>query len=63
MPLTEVNYANTCIYKLVCRDLSVTDCYVGSTTDMTKRKYSHKKSCLTNPERRVYAYINEHVRW
>ena len=33
------------IYKIVCNDLSITDCYVGHTTDFVKRKCNHKIIC------------------
>ena len=36
------NYNNTIIYKIVCNDLNITDCYVGHTTHFIKRKSSHK---------------------
>jgi len=32
------NYAKMIIYRLVCNDTNITECYVGSTTNMTKRK-------------------------
>ena len=38
-------YANTIIYKIVCNDLNITDCYVGHTTNFTKRKQQHKENC------------------
>ena len=34
-------YANTIIYKIVCNDLNITDCYVGNTTKFTNRKSPH----------------------
>jgi len=44
MPRKPTNYNNTCIYKFVCKDLNITDCYVGHTTDFRKRKHTHKTS-------------------
>ena len=63
MPFSQIDYSKTCIYKLVCRDLEIRECYVGSTTDMNKRKHGHKKACFTDPSRCVYAFINEHGGW
>jgi len=40
-----VNYGNGLIYKLCCNDTNIKDEYVGSTTDFTERKRSHKRSC------------------
>ena len=45
MPKTKVDYSKTIIYKIVCNDEDIEYLYVGSTTDFTKRKYSHKCSC------------------
>lgn len=55
MPRVAVNYQNTIIYKIVCKDISITDCYVGSTTNFTKRKYAHHHSC-NNEKGKAYHY-------
>ena len=49
MPRTPINYDNVYFYKLVCKDLNVTECYVGHTTNFTKRKNAHKLAC-NNPK-------------
>ena len=39
MPRKEIDYTKTNFYKIVCKDLSVKDCYVGHTTILkTERK-------------------------
>ena len=48
MPRKEKDYSNTVIYKIVCNDLTITDVYVGHTTDFTKRKNSHKSYCINS---------------
>ena len=45
MPRQNINYQNTIIYKWVCNDLNITDIYVGSTTDIIRRKQAHKSTC------------------
>jgi len=45
MPKTPIDYSKIVIYKIVCNDLTVTDLYVGSTTDFRKRKCAHKSRC------------------
>ena len=45
MPKQPINYDNTCFYKIVCKDLTISDIYVGHTTDFKKRKAEHKKKC------------------
>jgi len=39
MPRTPVDYSKTIIYKIVCKDLSIVDLYVGHTTDLEKINY------------------------
>ena len=52
MPKTPMDYSKTIIYKIVCNDLSVTDLYVGHTTNWRQRKASHKLSIenINRPE-------------
>lgn len=45
MPKKEIDYANTIIYKIVCKDLNIKDIFVGHTTNLIQRKYGHKRSC------------------
>jgi predicted GIY-YIG superfamily endonuclease len=45
MPKEDVDYSNTIIYKIYCKDETITDVYVGYTTNFTQRKYSHKIAC------------------
>jgi hypothetical protein len=61
MPKTPINYENTSIYKIVCKDLNITDCYVGHTTDLVKRKSQHKRNSH-NPNckeynKRLYQFV------
>ena len=49
MPRTLSDFSKAIIYKIVCKNPNVDYCYVGSTTDLIRRKYKHKVS-----------YKNEH---
>ena len=53
MPRLPINYANTQIYRFVCNDVNITNTYVGSTTNWTKRKANHK-ICCTKPNNRIH---------
>ena len=53
MPRKPINYQTSVMYKIVCDVLTVKYCYVGHTTDFTKRKYTHKTSC-TNVKDKLY---------
>ena len=61
------DYSNTIIYKIVCNDLNVTDCYVGHTTNFTKRKHQHKKNCYMTTSKhynyKIYATIRLNGDW
>lgn len=67
MPKTSINYQNTIIYKIVCNDTSITDCYVGHTTDFIRRKNSHKCRCTKENNEaynfKVYEFIRENGGW
>lgn len=57
-----IDYSRTVIYKIVCLDLSVTDIYVGSTTEFRKRKSAHKRDCLTK-NIKLYTTIRAQGGW
>ena len=65
MPITD--YGKTVIYKIVCNDLTIKQCYVGHTTDMTKRKYAHKSCCHNEKDKdhnhKIYKIIREKGGW
>jgi hypothetical protein len=61
------NYAHCVFYRLVCRDVSVTECYVGHTCDEVKRRGYHKTKCHNEKTKHynyfVYKFIREHGGW
>jgi len=67
MPKTILNYEKTIMYKIVCDDLTIKDCYVGHTTNMTKRKYKHKTACNNEKNkahnRKIYKIIRQNGGW
>ena len=50
-----VNYNNSIIYKLCCKDINITEVYVGSTTNFNRRKQQHKNNC-SNENGKKYKY-------
>ena len=62
MPRLPIDYSKGLIYKLVCRDLQVKEIYVGSTTDFTSRKQSHKQRCLNPSNERHNLYVYQFMR-
>lgn len=67
MPLTKIDYSKTIIYKIVSNDLNITDVYVGSTTDFTRRKNQHKSSCNNINDKhynfKLYQFIRANGGW
>jgi len=62
MPRLAINYSKTIIYRIVCRDPTITDCYVGSTTDFTKRKNNHKSACTNSKDTNYHYYVYQFIR-
>lgn len=67
MPKKVPNYAESCIYKLCCKNTLVKDVYVGSTTSFRKRKNQHKTACSNEKGKqynyRVYSHIRSNGGW
>jgi len=62
-----VDYSKGLIYKVCCKDASITDIYIGSTTNMIKRRNRHKYSCNTLSDNgyhyKIYRFIRENGGW
>lgn len=63
MPKDTIDYSNTIIYKIFCKDKRVTDTYVGHTTNFTKRKGMHKASCNSGRDLKIYNIIRSNGGW
>ena len=63
------DYNKTVIYKIVCKDESITDVYVGSTTNFNARKSGHKSASVRFhnvnrlKHRKLYITIYENGYW
>jgi len=55
------------IYKIICNDPDITDCYVGSTTNFKKRMANHKDAIHNYKSRKhkykLYEFIRNHGGW
>ena len=52
------------IYKIVCKELNVTNkCYIGSTNNFKKRMALHKHSCNHHIDLPLYEYISLNGGW
>jgi hypothetical protein len=63
----ELDYSNTIIYKITCKDITVKDVYVGHTTNFVQRKNTHRRSCInhksSNYNCKVYKAIRANGGW
>jgi hypothetical protein len=55
------------IYKITCKDETITDFYIGSTYNVTRRKFHHKTDCnnekAQNYNIKLYRTIRENGGW
>jgi len=67
MPKVKADYSNTIIYKLCCNDPSITEIYIGHTTNFTQRKHNHHSSCYNSNLKYynilVYKFIRNNGGW
>lgn len=62
MPKVLINYNNTIIYKLCCKDPLITDIYIGSTTNFVKRKANHKCHSTNENSKNYSMYVYQFIR-
>jgi hypothetical protein len=67
MPRVAMDFSKTVIYHFVCQDEMIKCSYVGSTTNIVKRKWSHKSIChnenAKNHNLKLYQTIRENGGW
>ena len=67
MPKKVKDFSKGLIYKLCCKDPTIKEIYIGSTTNFTQRKRSHKNTCNLPSQNRhnlkVYQYIRANGGW
>ena len=57
-----INYQKACIYEIVCKDVNITEMYVGSTTNLIKRRNQHKSACNNEKDKRHNAFVYQFIR-
>lgn len=65
--MATVRYQNGVIYRIICKDPTIKECYVGSTCNFRRRKNGHKTHCNNENARsynfNVYKFIRENGGW
>lgn len=63
MPKYPMDYSKTVIYKIVCKDVTIKDCYVGHTTNFDGRIKQHRQACYNKISKQynlnVYKFIRD----
>jgi hypothetical protein len=62
MPKKEIDYSNTIIYKITCKDLLINEIYIGHTTNFVQRKHTHKISCINEKSKNYNCKLYEVIR-
>ena len=57
------DYSKLVIYKIKCNDESVTEFYVGHTTNFSKRKCNHKSNVENGDKKKIYETIRANGGW
>lgn len=64
MPRKFADYSRTYIYQLTCKNTEVSDLYISYTTNLTQRKYKHKRETLDNSyHTKLYDCIRKNGGW
>lgn len=65
--MAPIDWSKTKIYKIVCKDLSIIECYVGSTINIIRRRCQHKTACnnvaSADHALKKYAFIRANGGW
>lgn len=56
-------YDDVTIYKIVCKDETITNCYIGSTTNFLRRISMHKSACNNHKNNKLYNFIRMNGGW
>jgi len=61
------DYSKAIVYKLCCKDTNITDIYIGSTCNFSRRKNCHKSFCNNEKGKnfnfKVYQFIRDNNGW
>ena len=61
--MPKINYSNLTIYKLYCKDETVSDIFVRSTSNLNVKRAIHKRNLITKPDDEISLVINANGGW
>jgi hypothetical protein len=63
MPKKNIDWSNCAMYRIVCKNPEIKECYVGQSTNLIKRRCEHKSSCNNSKCKKfnynVYQFIRD----
>jgi hypothetical protein len=62
MPKIQTDYSQAIIYKLCCKDPTISEIYIGHTTNFTQRKNNHKSNCCNENSNNYNLYVYNFIR-
>jgi hypothetical protein len=62
MPKLPINYQKACIYEIVCKDVNITERYIGSTTNLIQRRKEHKNCCNNEKGKKYNTFVYQFIR-
>lgn len=62
MPKLPIDYSKSCIYVIRCKNETITEEYIGSTTNFNKRKNKHKSNCCNEKDKEYNILKNVFIR-
>ena len=64
MPRKYTDYSKTYVYRLTCKNPAISDAYISYTTNLTQRKYKHKRETLDlSIQSKLYECIRMNGGW
>ena len=67
MPKKDMDWSKLVVYKICCKDLNISDIYIGSTCNLVQRRYCHKTTCNNIKSKgyntKIYQFIRENGGW
>ena len=57
-----IDYSKCMFYRLVCRDPTVTECYIGHTTSEVDRRAKHKSDCTNEKSKKYNFFVYRFIR-
>ena len=62
MPRLPIDYSKAQIYRVVCKNPKITDCFIGTTTNLTHMRSNHHKESKNENPKQIKSYIDLFVK-